>query len=154
MRAGRKVKIGIIGGSISACIDSTLEDCYATRLEAQLGMDFRDFGTEVKVFDGAISAVGSDFFASCWSTRFLEEVDLMIVELAVNDVWEGKENRNMDALLRSLLERPSKPGLLLFNMWSPLHPWSNGAASIDNLAQYYDIPVISFVTLLPFPRAS
>lgn len=43
-----------------------------------------------------------------------------------------------------MLERPSKPAILLNDMWSPLQPFSNGAPSIETLAQFYDLPVVSY----------
>lgn len=153
VRAGKHVRIGVIGGSISACVDSSEEACYVRRMEVQLHREFARFGATVDVLDGAISAVGSDFFSACWPSAFVEELDLAVLELAVNDVDTGKENRPFDELLRSLFERPSKPSVLILNMWSPLFGWSNGAPGIENLAQYYDLPVISSVCPFGFESA-
>ncbi|KAL8293686.1 hypothetical protein RQP46_000387 [Phenoliferia psychrophenolica] len=145
VRDGRRVRVGVVGGSISACVDSAEDACYVRRLENQLRREFSQFGSSVEVFNGAISAVGSSFFSACWASAFVEDLDLVILELAVNDVDMGKDNPSFDDLLRSIFEHPSKPSVLILDMWSPLFGWSNGAPGIDNLAQYYDIPVVSCV---------
>lgn len=146
--AGKEVKIGVIGGSISACVDSTPEECYLTVLERELAISFGAHGSKVRVYNGAVAAVGSDYFKACWASGLPDEVDLIIVELAVNDEAAGKENENMDQLVRNIFERRYKPSILFFNMYSPLHRWANGAPSIDTIAQYYDIPVVRLVLFL------
>jgi hypothetical protein len=70
-----------------------------------------------------------------------DEVNSVIIESAVNDQWAGKENVNMNELVRNVYEQAYKPSILFFNMYSPHLEWVNGAPSIDTLAQYYDIPV-------------
>lgn len=146
--AGREVKIGVIGGSISACVDSEPEDCYLTLLEKQLAVSFGAHGSKVRVYNGAVAAVGSDYFKACWAVGLPHEMDLIIIELAVNDEKSGKENEDMNQLVRSVFERDYKPSILFFNMYSPLHRFANGAPSIDTIAQYYDIPVVRFVLFL------
>ncbi|KDE03561.1 hypothetical protein MVLG_05946 [Microbotryum lychnidis-dioicae p1A1 Lamole] len=137
---GQGVRIGIIGGSISACIDAEPGKCYHEVLGKQLQ---KDWGVDVEIVNGGVSAVGSDFFASCWHMSFSLPIDLFILELAVNDEARGKENNDFDVLVRTLLSHKWKPSLLILNMYSPLHAYTNGAPSIENVAEYYDLPVIS-----------
>jgi hypothetical protein len=143
--AGEDVKIGVIGGSISACVDSTSKECYGTLLEKQLGVTFAAHGSKVRLFNGAVSALGSDYFKSCWASGLSDEMDLVIIELVVNDHQAGKVNKHLNELVRNVFEQAYKPSILFFNMYSPHLEWANGAPSIDTLAQYYDIPVVRFV---------
>jgi hypothetical protein len=63
--AGEDVKIGVIGGSISACVDSTSEECYVTLLEKQLTVTSAAHGSKVRLFNGVIAPWGSDYFKLC-----------------------------------------------------------------------------------------
>ncbi|SCV67155.1 BQ2448_5801 [Microbotryum intermedium] len=140
VRRGHDIRIGIIGGSISACVDAEPEKCYHEVLSKQLQTDW---GVKVEIVNGGVSAVGSDFFASCWHMSFSQPIDLFILELAVNDEARGKENNDFDVLVRTLLSYKWQPSLLVLSMYSPLHAYTNGAPSIENIAEYYDLPVIS-----------
>lgn len=97
---GKPIYIGVVGGSISYCADNIESDCYVSRIERQLTKEWR---VNVTVMNGAVSAMGSDFFSACWASPFLYEPDLLVVELAVNDVGVGKDNYGMDMLLRLAL---------------------------------------------------
>ncbi|SCZ90103.1 BZ3500_MvSof-1268-A1-R1_Chr1-3g01778 [Microbotryum saponariae] len=168
---GEDVKIGLLGGSISHCVDLSKKDCYETRLaqglskewgvkvevgpvlEAEWGnlnflfrlitAPFYFFRVPHQILNGALSGMGSMFFESCWASHFLNRVDLMLVDVSVNDVMTSLKNPSFDALLRSLLSHDDRMAVLVLTLFSPLIGWRDGSAQVESIAQYYDVPVLS-----------
>ncbi|SGY18272.1 BQ5605_C015g08026 [Microbotryum silenes-dioicae] len=137
---GEDVKIGLLGGSISHCVDLSKKDCYETRLAQGLS---KEWGVNVKILNGALSGMGSMFFESCWASHFLNRVDLMLVDVSVNDVMTSLRNPSFDALLRSLLSHEDRMAVLVLTLFSPLVGWRDGSAQVESIAQYYDVPIVS-----------
>ncbi|SCV68288.1 BQ2448_409 [Microbotryum intermedium] len=137
---GEDLKIGLLGGSISACVDLEKKDCYDNRLAKALA---EEWGVKVEIFNGALSGMGSMFFESCWAAHFSSPVDLMLVDVSVNDVMNPTMNPSFDALLRSLLGQKPSMAVLVLTLFSPLIGWRDGSAQVESIAQYYDVPVLS-----------
>lgn len=71
---------------------------------------------------------------------------MILVELSINDEYEHEHTENMENLLRSLLDLPSKPAVVLvqaleFNSAT----MANGGDIHLPVAVYYDVPVIRCV---------
>lgn len=63
--------------------------------------------------NGAQGGVGSDYFAGCWKEHIPEDSDLVIVELGINDERELSAMEDFEHLLRSLIEMPSHPAIIV-----------------------------------------
>lgn len=104
------------------------------------------FGVLPAVFNGAVGATGSDFFASCWDIRIPTDVDLVVVEVSIND--GGKNafiNKDLTQVLRSLMSLPDPPAILLLDVYSPFVAWwYGGSVGVRVLGPYFDVPVIRF----------
>lgn len=138
MRNGN-ASIGVLGGSMSACVDVNVTDCYPTVLARTLEAHF---GVLPILHNGALSATGSDFFAECWPLRLPSNLDLVIVEFSVNDPPDYI-NRGVATLLHSLLSLPTPPAIILLDLYSPRSSnWYSGTESITTLGPYFDLPVI------------
>lgn len=97
--AGQPIKIGILGGSVSAGHGVFDKSERWHGIYAQWWRDtfFRDHlidddgdeggdGEEwVRLVDGSIPATTSDYLQSCYMEHLEEDVDLVVVELAIND---------------------------------------------------------------------
>lgn len=92
------------------------------------GFSAREKGVKSMV-NGAQGATGSDYFSFCYAEHIPEDVDLVMVELAVNDdlyvafVWTREGVRRLmsshggtlesyEQLLRALLDLPNKPAVI------------------------------------------
>lgn len=140
LRPGADLSVGVIGGSISACHDVELPECYHSLFARELE---REHGVTITVHNGGLGAVGSQFFAACWNLMLTGEEDLIILELAVNDPPYQLINKSMAYLILTLLSLPKRPALLLLDLYSPNYDfWYDAGVSTNTLAQFYDLPVI------------
>lgn len=174
-RAGLPLKLGILGGSVSACHgvhpspewhqgDPEGPGCYTTLLQWWIDNTFGDGGAEGhQIENGAIGGMDSSYYAFCGTRHIPADVDLIILEFDVNDQASSIYQHFFDQLLRVLLELPSQPAVVILGAWSPLVAQDQGYADPQvvhlPIAHYYDIPYISlkramFNTYLRFPSST
>ncbi|KAG9101143.1 hypothetical protein FRC06_003321 [Ceratobasidium sp. 370] len=154
---GRPVKVGILGGSVSAChgvdTDSMGKSCYARRIVDW--MRERLYGGKedgVVVTNGAIGGMDSSYYAFCGTHHVPLDVDLVILEFDVNDQPYLNYTIYFDQLLRIVLEFPNEPAVLVVGAWGPQLSFDYGYMdpSVTHLpaVQYYDVPYLSIKPLL------
>ncbi|KAG8880152.1 hypothetical protein FRB97_001041 [Tulasnella sp. 331] len=165
---GEKLKIGIMGGSVSACHGATTNGdpmdsvCYpkilADWLEERLGDGTRD---SIVIRNGAIGGMDSSYYAFCGMNHLPPDVDIVILEFDVNDQPSKDFIIYFDQLVRVVLSLPSNPAILILGAWGPLISYDLGSLTplVPHLpsAHYYDIPYVSlkpllFDTFLRFPN--
>ncbi|XP_077869826.1 uncharacterized protein LOC144362324 [Saccoglossus kowalevskii] len=144
---GKTFKIGILGASISAGaylsdIDLMYANIYSKLMEEV-------FGTPVVVFNGAVGACGSNYFSYCGPAHLeLDQMDLILVEFAVNDNLETADAH--ERMIRYALQLPNHPQLLyvhfmLGKMMRELGRCFNAEAFVlTPMSKHYNLPSISF----------
>jgi hypothetical protein len=92
-----------------------------------------------------ITATGSDYFSFCHSLHApTSDLNLIIVELAVNDEFLPEHTENMENLLRGLLELPRNPAVIMVQALSlSAGSMATGGDVHTPVAVYYDVPVIT-----------
>ncbi|KZS87476.1 hypothetical protein SISNIDRAFT_491045 [Sistotremastrum niveocremeum HHB9708] len=175
--SGQPIKIGVLGGSVSAghgvfdpkerwhgiyvqwWRDTFFAEKYSSRGENE-GDEEREDGEDseedaiewVQLVDGSIPATQSDYLQSCHMEHIDEDVDLVVVELAINDQRREELAHAYEYLLRSLLILPKNPAIINLQTMG-LHGWeiSMGGDLEMAIAMYYDTPVINIRNvLLPY----
>lgn len=118
--------------------------------------------------NGAVGAVGSDFFGACWENRIhKDEVDLILIEvrsrssisclpspplpltcvslqLGINDLYEYSSSLSFEDLLRGVLSLPQRPAVIVArSIGLESQMLAVGGDEHLPLAVYYDTPVVS-----------
>ncbi|KAK4054883.1 hypothetical protein OIV83_000807 [Microbotryomycetes sp. JL201] len=175
---GQKIKIGVLGGSVSSGHgnshavhkqDRVIQNPWSAFVKAWFDERYND---QVEFVSGAVPAVDSSFFFWCWPAKLGgEDVDLVFLETAVNDQYSVESMQYSEDLLRSLLESPRQPAVIYVDAFA-LHSGQtrktttetdrgngilDGADAHLPLARFYDVPEISvrdpvLPTLLETPQ--
>lgn len=147
--AGLPIRIASLGGSNTACRGVDRKDCWPQRFFDAWNATWPH--PENALFNGAVPATGSSYFAFCYMHHIPQDVDLVILEYAVNDsrYWNPQGAKYAEFLFRALLNLPSRPAL----MWLAVHSphWATYLTAQENhqpLVQYYDMPMVSLKNML------
>lgn len=109
----------------------------------------RQFGPDqIEFVNGAKAATDSGYFEWCYPAHVGTDMDLVLIELAVNDDFSTDAFESTESLFRSLLSLPSQPAIILADAFALLtgrgKPLQlNGGDAHAHLAVRYDIPLIS-----------
>ena len=123
----KPIRIGILGGSISCGHGATNNNGYAVTLEKLNIHDER----EIKVTNGAIPATGA-FVANVCTNTILDEVDIIIVEYSINEPFQHV----VHDLLLNLLQLPSKPIIIVLDIFSEWKGGLRGKLNVDDNSPY------------------
>ncbi|ORY28167.1 SGNH hydrolase-type esterase domain-containing protein [Naematelia encephala] len=160
-REGHSLKVGVLGGSVSACrgVHPSVEHprgdpagpgCYTSLFKDWLNQTFP--GSEHQVWNGAIGGMDSSYYAFCGAHHIANDVDLIILEFDVNDQTDTIYASFFDQLLRVLLEFKSQPAVVILGMWAPLVAQDQGYGDPQwvhlPIAHYYDIPYVSMKRII------
>ncbi|KAG8691911.1 CRISPR-associated endonuclease/helicase Cas3 [Ceratobasidium sp. 423] len=139
---GHPINIGVLGGSVTAG-HGVLHPEYWT----DIFFDWWNttFPHEKNVFvNGAVPATTTEYYSACALEHIDEEVDLVVIEMAINDQRIDVLAQTYEWLVRMLLDLPNKPAVInaqvvalsfdTITMGGDLHTGVN---------EYYDIPTIS-----------
>lgn len=82
--SGEPIKIGVLGGSVTKGHGLTN---YAYNWTVKLLQQLRKLlpVTQIELVNGAVPATGSDYYSMCFGEHIPDDVDIVIIELAVND---------------------------------------------------------------------
>jgi len=173
MLAGNKVEVAVLGGSVSAGAIASRKQAAVdpndvwslVRLELQ-----NHVSPKIEFYNNARSATKS-YIASLCLNRFLNSTaDLVFVEFIANDGSEMDtqlqgpldKTRSFERFLRKIQNQPNNPAVVMMQMLvsEMAYPpegkngkskrafFSTPEDSYGNLAQYYDIPAVSFRCVL------
>ena len=141
-RRGKKITVGIIGGSITAGASaSTPEKHYSGVLLHWLKKTFPK--TQFDLVNAGIGATGSDY--GCLRVRhdlLSHNPDLVVVEFACNDRNTQESAETYEGLLRQVLAHPNQPAVIQLFMVV--------ASGIDaqewhtKVASHYNLPQVSY----------
>jgi hypothetical protein len=100
------------------------------------------------LLNGAQGGMGSAYFRYCYGKHINADEDLIILELAINDLPYTfptilEHSKNQERLLRSLLALQHEPAVLLLGFPNN-YAYANSEMTLHSLAVLYDVPLISF----------
>ncbi|KAF8742138.1 hypothetical protein RHS02_03529, partial [Rhizoctonia solani] len=140
--SGEPINIGVIGGSVT--------HGHAV-VHPELWTDIffewwnQTYPHEKNVFvNGAVPATGTEYFSVCALEHIDENVDLVIIEMAINDLRNEAAAMTYEWLLRFLLQLPNKPAIISAHVFSIHFEYlATGGDYHLPVSQYYDIPVVN-----------
>ncbi|KAL7415144.1 hypothetical protein BDY24DRAFT_383861 [Mrakia frigida] len=145
--AGESIVIGVLGGSITVGNNTPRPLYKDNTYHALFWTWWQQAFPDAKhlYFPVGIGAVGSPYFSNCFLEHLPAEIDLVILDSAVNDQRSDEHHRSFDHLLRSLLTLPSAPAIVAMEFFAI--PANNemttgGVNSLDS-ARYLDVPTLS-----------
>jgi lysophospholipase L1-like esterase len=139
-RRGEPIKLGVIGGSITAgAIASNPGNSYSALLLDWWRKRFPE--CEIDLINAGIGGTGSMYGALRAGRDLLAGTpDLVVIEFAVNDNWTDGEA--YEGLVRQVLAQPNQPAIILLFMM-----WERGGNDQEMQAQvgaHYHLPMVSF----------
>jgi hypothetical protein len=139
-RRGEPIKLGVIGGSITAgAIASSPDNSYSGLLLAWWRKRFPK--CEIDLINAGVGGTGSMYGALRAGRDLLSGApDLVVIEFAVNDNWTDGEA--YEGLVRQILAQPNQPAvILLFMMWER---GGNDQEMQAKVGAHYRLPMVSF----------
>jgi hypothetical protein len=105
----------------------------------------------VSIYNGAVAGTLSTFMSACVRNHLPEDVDLVLVEYAVNDLpghlLDSDQRMGFERLLRKVLNYPKRPAVVLVNTYQWFNVkgsyWGNVEADFSEYASYYGLPTVS-----------
>ncbi|KAJ4471886.1 hypothetical protein C8J55DRAFT_155525 [Lentinula edodes] len=151
LQSGKKIKIGIIGGSVSkghGLRDHRLNWSY---LYAEYIREIFAKSTsadaaniEVELINGSVGATISQYMETCFREHIPEDVDLVIIELAINDQRLEYLAKGYENLIRAIFALPNHPAIINVQVLALMFPTITMGGDLHTaVAQYYDTPIIS-----------
>jgi lysophospholipase L1-like esterase len=149
---GKPIKFGVIGGSIST--GHTLQDSKETYHSLVFDWWNKKFRVNNTIVNGAVPATSSSYFTYCYDKHIPNDLDIIFIEFSINDgsIYPTERGngdpmitKNMELLVRNLLQMPTQPAIIFVSFFSfKVDYYFNGQEAHLSIANYYDIPYISF----------
>jgi lysophospholipase L1-like esterase len=145
-RKGEEIKIGIIGGSITAGTAASSESKRWTNLMADWWeVKFPD--SKVTLINAGWGGTGSDIGAHrVFDDLLKKQPDFIVIEFAVNDTEGELSVKMMEGLIQQILTAENTPGVMILMLKQ-----DNGTtaqASHKQVGEHYAIPMVSFADLI------
>ncbi|KAB5593862.1 hypothetical protein CTheo_2714 [Ceratobasidium theobromae] len=139
---GHPIRIGILGGSVSAGHGVVHEDCWTNIFFNWWNTTFPH---ENNVFtNGAVPATTTEYYSVCALEHIDQDVDLVIIEMAINDQRNELFAQTYEWLVRMLLALPNKPAVINAQVIAlSFDTISMGGDLHAGVAEYYDLPTVS-----------
>lgn len=68
--------------------------------------------TEIEITNGAVGGTITTYLETCFTEHIDEDVDVVVIEMAINDERLEILARSYENLIRAVLELPNKPAIL------------------------------------------
>ncbi len=139
---GKKITIGVIGGSITQGAGASKhENKWANLITKWWKKTFPK--AEIKLVNAGIGATDSMYGALRAQDDLLKyKPDFVVIEYAVNDPKKEIYAKTIEGLLRQILNSPGKPAaMMLFTMNKN---GENSQVWHSQVGKHYDIPMISY----------
>jgi len=145
-RSGQNIKIGVIGGSVTKGHGVSKTENW-TYLYGKWWEE--TFGIEVEVINGGVGATVSDYMDSCFHEHIPDDVDLVVIELAINDQRLERLAEAYNNLIRGLFHLPNQPAVINLQIMALSFATITMGGDLHlAVAQYYDTPVVSVRNML------
>lgn len=108
-RSKQPIKIGVIGGSVSKGLGVTPSENWS-----KLYADYirETYDVEVELINGSVGATVSEYMETCFIEHIPEDVDLVIIELAINDRRFETLAMSYENLIRAIFALPKHPAII------------------------------------------
>ncbi len=141
-RDGKKVTIGVIGGSITQGYSATQNsNCYATLLKKWWEDTFP--AAEIEFINAGVGGTSSYLGVHrVYEDLLIQKPDFVVVEFSVNDGNNVFYKKSYDNLVRRILKEENKPAVVLLFM-----TMEDGTSAQDidaNIGFQYGLPMISY----------
>ncbi|GAW09144.1 capsule structure designer protein [Lentinula edodes] len=151
LRSGQKIKIGIIGGSVSKGHGLTdrrhnWSHIYAEYIRETFAKSTSSdaANVEVELINGSVGATVSEYMETCFSEHIPKDVDLVIIELAINDQRLDVLAKGYENLIRAIFALPLRPAIINVQVMALMFATITMGGDLHTaIAEYYDTPVIS-----------
>ena len=147
-RAGENITVATIGGSITEGAGAAeYKECWASRFFRGFA---ERFGKEKNVYlvNAGVGGTGSPFGLMRYQRDVVDRVrdedglpDLVVVEFAVNDWQEPTNHRCYESLVKTILEQPNEPAVIL--LFSVFQTGFNLQEEIRKIGDAYDLMMVS-----------
>lgn len=108
-RAKELIKIGVLGGSVSKGFGITPAANWAMLYAEYIR---ETYGVEVELINGSVGATVSEYMETCFLEHIPEDVDLVIIELAINDRRFEDLAMSYENLIRAIFALPKNPAII------------------------------------------
>ncbi|KAJ3876343.1 hypothetical protein F5051DRAFT_411844 [Lentinula edodes] len=156
LRSGHKIKIGIVGGSVSK--GHGLKDrrdnwsyIYAEYIRETFAQatSSNASNVEVELINGSVSGTITQYMETCYREHIPEDVDLVIIELAINDQRLEYLAKGYENLIRSIFALPQRPAVISVQVMALMFQTITMGGDLHTaVAEYYDTPIISIRNVL------
>ncbi|WVO17581.1 hypothetical protein L204_105278 [Cryptococcus depauperatus] len=163
LKRGERLTVGVVGGSVSkgfgidreadyyphtpTNLNRLVFDRLNTLFPAPNGVKVGDSGRTENMnsfINGAQGGVGTDYFSLCYGEHLPEDMDLVLIELAINDEVLLRNINSYELMVRSLLDLPNKPAVMNLQVFAlKFNTVTNGGDMHQGVAQLYDLPTLS-----------
>ncbi|KAH7097127.1 hypothetical protein BKA62DRAFT_774527 [Auriculariales sp. MPI-PUGE-AT-0066] len=143
---GEPIVFGILGGSVSR--GHGCNNCvpFHRQIFDWINTTYPHAGH--RYTDGSVGARGTNYFKFCHVEHLPSDADLVVLEHAVNDNAAEDSARNMESIVRAVLQYKNAPAVLLVESFHLLVNVTQGGDSHLPVAEYYDVPVINLRSAL------
>lgn len=145
--AGQAVRVGFIGGSITQGSGAKNHgDSYYWQTKLKLAAFAKERGAALDTLLAAVGGTGSDYGVYRVGVQLLDkDIDLLVVEFAVNDFKNPAALDGMEGIVRQALKRNPRMGVVLFHTASRAMiedfyargEWPPSVAAFHRVAQHY-----------------
>jgi lysophospholipase L1-like esterase len=145
-RKGEEIKIGVIGGSITAGTAASSESKRWTNLMADWWeVKFPD--CKVTLINAGWGGTGSDIGVHrVYNDLLKQQPDFIVIEFAVNDAEGELSVKMMEGLIQQILTAENTPGVMILMLKQ-----DNGTTaqvSHKQVGEHYAVPMVSFADLI------
>ncbi|KAL7416489.1 hypothetical protein BDY24DRAFT_379878 [Mrakia frigida] len=144
---GESIRIGVLGGSITAGNNTPSGMGRMNTYHALFWKWWQEIFPDAvhEYHPVGIGAFGSAYFANCFLEHLPAELDLIIIDFAVNDERDDEYFRSFDHLLRSLLTLPTAPAVISmeFFVLGAYNILTGGGGNQLDSSRYLDVPSLS-----------
>jgi lysophospholipase L1-like esterase len=140
--SGEPIKVGFIGGSITAGAAATSPDkCYAYQVYLWWRNKFPK--SKVEYINTGVGAITSQFgVARVEDDLLVQNPDMVFAEFSVNDTDSDLFMETFEGLVRKILLDPGEPALFMFN--NAFYDDGRNAQTVHNtIGKYYNLPIVS-----------
>lgn len=149
---GQPVRVGFLGGSITQGAGTPKHgDCYYWLTKLRLAAYAKEHGSTLDTVLAAVGGTGTEYGAYRVGTQLLDkDLDLLVVEFAVNDLSNPAALDGMEGIVRQALSRNPRMAIVLFytTTLSALQDFYDkgtvppSVAAFHRVAQHYHLPEI------------
>lgn len=149
-QAGEEITVALIGGSITEGAGaSEYKECYAVRFAQGFGKTYGvDGGKNVHLVNAGVGGTPSTFGLMRYEKDVVRRVkdpdglpDLVVIEFAVNDYEEPSVHRCYESLVKTVLQQPNSPAVIL--LFSVFPGGFNLQDALKKIGFTYDLMMVS-----------